>query len=110
MSINKQTEILNSLVQIMHNSALTSYDELMGEFDFSEYEDGFSVGYSAKLKLNLKNHNLRLLDENDNISHLIEELHNLMKAHTGGSWTSFNLTLSAEGKVTTKFNYNPIEE
>ena len=30
MSINQQTEILNSLLQIMHDSISTSYDSLEG--------------------------------------------------------------------------------
>jgi hypothetical protein len=28
-----------------------------------------------------------------------------MKAHTGGEWTSFTLTLDANGKAHTKFHY-----
>ncbi|MFT6774209.1 MAG: hypothetical protein ACJA1L_001921 [Paracoccaceae bacterium] len=33
------------------------------------------------------------------------ELHALMKAHTGGDWNAFTITLDKDGKATVKFEY-----
>lgn len=110
MSINKQFEILNTITQIMYDSTDVIYDELIGEFEYSKSDEGFSVGCTIFYKKMDQKIGIQLIDKSNNIFFLLEELHNLMQAHTGGNWTSFTLTLTAEGKATTKFNYDPIEE
>ncbi len=110
MSIQRQTEILNALTQSMHDSATTDYVELIAKYKYKSYEEGFSVRANLSLIFNDHLESILYKEYNTDISLLIEELHNLMQTHTGGNWTSFTLTLTAEGRATTKFNYDPIEE
>lgn len=103
-SLIDQTIILEKLANILYNSTEVDYDLLKSEYEFmSEYntistslsfeKEGKSVYFEAPHGIASKN------------LYLCEELRNLMKAHTGGEWTSFTLTLDKEGKAHTKFHY-----
>jgi Protein of unknown function, DUF600 len=100
----KQTEILNSLLQMMHNSADANYQELSCKFAFNK------TGMWCETRFSYSKNGIKIsasLKEKDGISKysLLEELHTIMKNHTGGEWDSFTLTLDADGKAHTKFHY-----
>ncbi|MGZ0102154.1 hypothetical protein [Achromobacter sp. KK8] len=105
MSIEKQVEILNSLVQIMHESAKGAYEEIRCEFDHEVYDEGWSVGSKYSFIRDGSFFSEYLDDPEDRVSSLVHELHELMKSHTGGDWKKFVLTLAVGGKANTKFTY-----
>ncbi|MBL8027130.1 MAG: hypothetical protein JNL74_12000 [Fibrobacteres bacterium] len=46
----------------------------------------------------------------DNVRDSVRRLHALMKAHTGGSWGKFLLSIEEDGRVSVKFDYTPRTE
>jgi len=108
MSINQQTEILNSLLQIMHDSVSTSYDSLECVFDYYKDSDDGSLSIGSKFAyIDKDNVNYALLNDPDyRVNELIIKLHDLMVAHTGGNWKEFTLSLDEHGKAHTKFIYD----
>lgn len=86
MSINQQTEILNSLLQIMHDSVSTSYDSLECVFDYYKDSGDGSLSIGSKFAyIDKDNVNYALLNDPDyRVNELIIKLHDLMVAHTGG--------------------------
>ncbi len=100
--IEKQTEILQCLCQILHDEAEGHYDSLEVTYEvignsvdsiFSFIRNGKLIrkGISAKNSLNT----LRW----------VLELHSCMDNHTGGRWKSMRLILDESGKVKTGFDY-----
>jgi Protein of unknown function, DUF600 len=100
----RQTEILNYLVQIMHDEADGDYEKLTCRFEINLEEEwsetkfvfqrnGLEVSKGISEKYTWDIHNA------------LEELHIAMREHTGGEWTSFTLTLDKDGKAHTKFHY-----
>lgn len=105
MSIQEQVEVLNRIVQIMHDSAGCQYEEMQCEFDHEVYDGGWSVGSKYSFTLNGSSASELLHDPDDEVPKLVHQLHDLMKAHTGGDWTRCFLMVDASGKATTKFTY-----
>ncbi|MYN15939.1 hypothetical protein GTP81_04170 [Rugamonas sp. FT107W] len=105
MSIEKQTNILNRLVQIMHDSARGQYDGMSCEFEYESYENGWSVNSKYEFFRNGKSISELLDDPKDEASNFVHELHELMKTHTGGDWKSFVLNVDVAGKAHIKFSY-----
>lgn len=108
MSINQKTEILNSLLQIMHDSVSTSYDSLECVFDYYKDSDDGSLSIGSKFSyIDKDNVNYALLNDPDyRVNELIIKLHDLMVAHTGGSWKEFVLSMNENGRAYTKFIYD----
>lgn len=101
---DRQTEILNALAQNLHSDADCNYETATYEFTYSpEYKTikSYFEFYRNNEKINR--------GESDEFSWnnylLAKELREAMKAHTGGEWISFTLTLDKEGKAHTKFHY-----
>lgn len=105
MSIEKQVQLLNQLVQIMCDSVEGTCEQMFSTFEYSESEGTFSVRSALSYVQNGKTTHALLADPSDHASDLVIELHAIMKSHTGGSWRSFELKLDDEGKATTKFVY-----
>ncbi|GJI97213.1 hypothetical protein RugamoR57_39310 [Duganella caerulea] len=105
MSIEKQTKILNRLVQIMHDSARGPYDGMSCEFKYESYENGWSVDSKYEFLREGKSVSELLDDPEDEASNFVHELHELMKVHTGGDWKSFVLNVDATGKANIQFSY-----
>ncbi len=105
MSIEQQVKILNSLTQIMHDSAGGNYDEMYCEFEYEAYDGGWSVGSKYSFILGGVTVSELLDDPEDNASDFVHELHELMKSHTGGDWKKFVLSIDPNGKANTKFIY-----
>ncbi|KRG69715.1 hypothetical protein ABB27_05450 [Stenotrophomonas terrae] len=105
MTIQRQIELLNKIVGVMHASAGAGYSGMECEFDHETYEGGWSVGSNYCYIMGANRISGRLDDPEDTLSDFVHELHELMKVHTGGDWTSFLLTVDAGGKAATKFYY-----
>jgi hypothetical protein len=101
---DRQTEILNELAQNLHSDADCDYETALYEFtyipDYKTIENYFEFHRNSQ-KINR--------GSSDQFSWnnylLAKELREIMKAHTGGEWNSFTLTLDADGKAHTKFHY-----
>ena len=105
MSIDQQVGVLNGITQIMHDSAQGKYEEMRCEFEYEVYEGGWSVGSKYSFSRNGLFISELLDDPEDKASGLVHQLHELMKAHTGGDWKSLVLTVDATGRAHTKFAY-----
>ena len=104
LSIERQTEILNQLAQVLHDDADEGYSFAIGEFEYlPEYEtiSNYFLFEKDNVKVNRPFSDGAVTKNLD----LCEELRALMKTHTGGEWTSFTLTLDKDGKAHTKFHY-----
>lgn len=101
--IDKQVEILNKLAGVMMRSPETGYDSLTCRFEVS-IEDG-SVGQEFSYTKGGKKISSLLDDPDWEVMDWVFNLHKEMKAHTGGNWTAFILTIGEDGKATTKFEY-----
>lgn len=103
-SIERQTEILSQLSQILHDDADEGYNFAIGEFDYlPEYEtiSNYFLFEKDSVKVNRPFSDDAVTKNLD----LCEELRALMKEHTGGEWKSFTLTIDADGKAKAKFHY-----
>ncbi len=105
MSIEEQVRVLSSLTQIMHDSAGGKYDTMCCEFEYEEYDGGWSVGSKYSFVRGGANVIALLDDPEDSASYFVRELHELMKSHTKGVWKKFVLSIDPNGKAHTKFIY-----
>lgn len=106
MTIEKQVEVLNQITQVMHDSAESAYEEMCCRFSYFIDEGDWSVDSEFSFVQNGDLHHALLKDSTGGVYKLVHQLHELMKAHTGGSWKSFVLTVDAAGRAHTKFTYD----
>lgn len=99
-----QTDILNKLCQIIHDEANFEYDFAICEYEYFPEYDTISTSFKTIKDGNEKYIEMSVGAPSRN-AELAFELRYLMKAHTGGEWTSFTLTLDKDGKAHTKFHY-----
>lgn len=106
--LQEQQEILEELYHIVMASSPESMVSAQCRFEYDYgYDDGSaSVGEEFWHSTGGKPVSDFL---NRDLSHpvmgLVEQLHKLMKAHTGGEWTAFTLFIEEDGSVRTKFEY-----
>ena len=105
MSIEQQVQILNTLTQIMHDSASGSYEEIRCEFEHEVYDGGWSAASKYSFVRDGFLFSEFLDDPEDRVSSLVHKLHESMKSHTGGDWRKFVLTVAFGGQANTKFTY-----
>jgi hypothetical protein len=104
--LEEQTNVLEKIAQIVHLNAVDGYDKACCIFDISFSQDGSSsVGEAFSFQKNGTRFSEFLRYTDKEIPSLVRALHTMMKAHTGGEWTSFTLTLDQDGKAHTKFHY-----
>ncbi|EPG2129616.1 hypothetical protein KG346_003742, partial [Acinetobacter baumannii] len=98
--IEKQTDILNNLLNIMVNSIDGEYDSCSCLFEYDhDYQDGStSTGAELSYILNQENKSIGIRQMGV-VDSLIRELHELMKNHTGGDWKEFILSLDENGRA-----------
>lgn len=101
--IDKQVAILNKLASVMMKSPDTDYDTLICRFEVSIEDD--SVGQEFSYTKDDKKISGLLDDPDWEVMDWVFDLHKEMKAHTGGEWTAFTLSIDKDGKATTKFEY-----
>lgn len=105
--VESQTQILDELCYLMRISAEEDYSHMQCRFDYSSSEDGSSsVGSKFYYVTSKEKKSVALVyPERKKISDLIPKLHSLMKAHTGGDWSAFTITIDPEGKAKINFEY-----
>jgi hypothetical protein len=100
----QQTKLLEDLANLLYNSYDGEYETISCECnsmpDFQTFGITLSIRSSGVDRYVMPPEGMasKSIDS-------IEKLHDLMKAHTGREWTSFTLTLDANGKAHTKFHY-----
>lgn len=104
-NFEQQVQVLNALMKIMHDSANGPYEEMCCEFEYERYKGGWSVGSKYSLIRDGLFLSELLDDPEENASSYVHELHELMKAHTGGDWKKFILSIDSSRKANTKFMY-----
>lgn len=105
MTIQDQVEVLNKITQVMHESAEFNYEEMACRFDYYIDDGEWSVDSEFSFIREGTLHRARLNDPTGNVYRFVHQLHELMKAHTGGDWKSFVLTVDTTGRAHTKFAY-----
>lgn len=110
--IESQRQLIDKLYHLIRESITCEYDIVTCRFDYPRFDDG-SSSIGAKLLYMCngeeKSGVLRYPDRQI-LGSVIPELHAQMKAHTGGDWSAFTLTIKEDGRVTTKFEYPEQEE
>ncbi|MEM8650044.1 MAG: immunity protein YezG family protein [Pseudomonadota bacterium] len=105
--LERQTEIIEQLCNLMHLSAEHGYETASCTFDYSVSEDGSSsVGSRFNFEIKGKSVSSSLsYPEDDLLFEVIPKLHEVMKKYTGGEWSEFTIVLDKEGKAKTNFVY-----
>lgn len=102
--IIEQTELLSKLANLLSNSFRGNFTHLESEYKYLEKYNTISTSYNY-IDNNKKNYFKAPPGIATDNFYICMELRALMKEHTGGEWTSFTLTLDADGRANTKFNY-----
>jgi hypothetical protein len=106
--IEEQRQVIDKLYWIVKGSTPKNASSSKCRFDYDHgYDDG-SSSVGSKFFYFIGNESKSLaLDANlrEPVMPLVKELHAKMKAHTGGDWDAFTLTIEEDGRVTTKFEY-----
>ena len=105
MSIEKQVELLNELVQVMHNCAAEGYEEMTCLFRINNPDGSWSIDTEFSFVRNGEDVSAFLRDPKNRMILNVRELHSLMKTQTGGSWNAFELSVGPGGKAKTRFIY-----
>jgi hypothetical protein len=105
MKIEQQVEVLNKITQVMHDSAHSDYEEMKCRFEYFVNDDDWSIDSEFWFVRDGKACRARLDDPTGNVYMLVHQLHELMKAHTGGDWKKFALAVGMDGKATSQFEY-----
>lgn len=100
--MHNQVELLNKIAQNIHESRPFDYESWRFEYKFNPDEVWSEYGVffiKDKQEYLPPNFNYDLIKE------YIQQLHNVMKSHTGGDWRKFILTIDEQGKAKTEFIY-----
>lgn len=100
----EQTDILEKMSQIIYSNVDIAYDLIILKIELDTVEGWSDIECNFKYGDTVNETNLDA-SSSWRLHQSAEELHKLMKAHTGGEWRSFTLTLDADGKAHTKFHY-----
>ena len=108
-AIEEQKFIIDKLYRLVKGSAPNGAVSVECKFEYYCGKDGsrsvnekFSYFFNGTKESNLLEYKLNKLERPIT---LVPNLHKLMKAHTGGDWQAFVLTINQDGSVTTKFEY-----
>jgi hypothetical protein len=102
--MEKQFEILNQLANIISDEANRDYDSVSYEGKINAQEGWLDSGFSF-VRCGQRNSVALSEKGEDEIFGLVFDLHKEMKAHTGGEWIAFTLTIGEDGKAKTHFKY-----
>ena len=104
--IEQQTEILEKIAQILHEEGEYDYENVKCEFESFGSGSEETAIVTLFISKNGDTLNMGLSDVNlFTAVDLAVNLRRSMKAHTGGEWSSFILTLDANGQAKSKFHY-----
>lgn len=106
--IEEQRQLIDQLYRIVKESCPKDFTSAKCRFEYDHgYEDGSeSVGETFYYTKNGESVSAALKNEVAfPVMDLVPQLHEKMKAHTGGDWNAFTLFINEDGTVTTKFEY-----
>ena len=106
-NIDEQRQLVDKIYWLVRDSLGDEYDTATCRIDYPRFDDGSSsIGtrLSYERKGDTKYGQLRYPDDLI-LYDVVPQLHAAMKAHTGGDWQAFTLTINKDGSVTTKFEY-----
>lgn len=106
--IEEQRKLIDQLYHLVHKSSQDGFDTATCRFDYFVAEDDGSSSIGTKLsyiKAGETKYGRLSYPEDEILYEVIPQLHSAMKAHTGGDWQAFVLTINQDGSVTTKFEY-----
>lgn len=104
IDLNRQVEVLNKIVSIMHSSADPGCSSMRCEFDYDPGEGVWSAGANFSYTINGRVKSEYL--SNACVAYeLLHDLHEVMKLHSGGDWRSLVIDLGEDGEVSTRFSY-----
>ena len=106
--IEDQRRIIDELYWLIKDSLTEDYDTASCHFDYQRFKDS-SASIGARLSYSLggeTKYGILLYPDRQMLDIAIPQLHALMKAHTGGDWHAFTLSIDKEGQVVTKFEYS----
>ena len=105
--IEEQKQLIDKLYRLVRQSAPKSSFEAACRFRYFQEKDGSrAVDEQFWYFVDDKRVSALLVDdETINPMLIVPELHAKMKAHTGGNWQAFTLTIDKDGRVTAKFEY-----
>lgn len=106
--IEEQRQIIDQLYWIVKGSCPPDATSASCRFDYEHgHADGSASVGSALSYLYNGDFHYPALDRvlRRPVMGIVQELHALMKAHTGGDWTAFTLLINEDGSVTTNFEY-----
>ena len=104
MSIQRQSEILQSVAQVAFMASSGDYDKLVIEVEVN-VEEGW-VENTCRQHLDGEVTSLSLFDINEpDLADLSFELHKLMKEHTGGDLHKYSVTIDGDGTAKANFEY-----
>ncbi|MGG6898166.1 hypothetical protein [Rhizobium sp. BR 315] len=106
-AIEEQRLILDQLYRIVRGNCPQNIETAKCRFDYERFEDGSSSVSQQFEYVEAGNLVSAALDRNLRaaIMPLVKELHAKMKAHTGGDWHAFTLSIDSDGRVSAKFEY-----
>lgn len=105
--VDGQRAVIDQLYHIVAGSMPTKASAASCWFDYRRSKDGSSsVGQRFTYQLGGETVSAALDRElRRPVIQLVKQLHQLMKEHTGGDWQALTLSIDANGRVTTKFEY-----
>ncbi|MGW8280517.1 hypothetical protein ACWGK7_13585 [Sphingomonas aurantiaca] len=103
--MEKQADMITKLDQLMVDQIKNLLESIVSEYQYLELYSTVSSSLSVILHETQKYSDTVAGFVTDNVE-LCMELRESMRFHTGGEWSSFTLSLSANGKAKTEFYYS----
>lgn len=105
MTIQRQIELLTDIVGKMSESAGSDHQEMTCRFEYYGPDDSWSVDSRLSFVRAGVVHQVWLNDPTAGVYFSVHELHELMRAHTGGDWKSLEIAVDSSGMARTSFSY-----
>ena len=108
--IEEQRELIGQLYKLVnlscHITSAEGYDTASCQFVYMIGVDhNSSIGTNLSFEKDGQIYQGELSSIQTTVYEVIPRLHAAMKAHTGGDWSEFTLTIGRDGQVKTKFHY-----
>ncbi|HEL4807184.1 TPA: hypothetical protein UN084_002729 [Stenotrophomonas maltophilia] len=106
--LERQVEIIGLLFRAMDGSAEEGYSSAACRFRYLPEDDG-SLGVDSSFRYSIEGVSVSALlnDMGDkSCVELVCDLHDVMRMHTGGNWTEFDIVVNSDKTVTAQFFYS----
>lgn len=105
--VNRQQSLLGELANVVSQESENGYEKaVMVLTARPKNSEATSMELYFEFTVSGETKNAHLsLDNDDRVDDAAFELHELMRRHTGGSWSEMTLTLTSDGQLKTEFKY-----